>query len=189
VLDCTTPAALGPTVGPRPGWPTHVRVILLSLVGGFLGILGSFVGELQAGGFLLVVFIGAPIIEEALKPIGVFLALVRWPRAMGSRLYRALLCAGAGVVFGLIESAVYVFVYAPDHPDWYPAFRFTIPVALHALASFTVGLGLDWRVPEWVNHGTKPPKRARNFYFAGVTMHATYNTLAVVLTFAGVFDF
>jgi RsiW-degrading membrane proteinase PrsW (M82 family) len=189
VLDCTAPAALAPSISPKPGWSTHVKVILLSLVGGFLGILGSFVGELQAGGFLLVVFIGAPVIEEALKPIGVFLSLVRWPRAMTSRLYRALLCAGAGAVFGLIESAVYVFVYAPDHPDWYPAFRFTIPVFLHALASFVVGLGLDHRVVDWVNHGSRLPRRARNFYFAGVTMHATYNTLAVVLTFAGVFDF
>jgi RsiW-degrading membrane proteinase PrsW (M82 family) len=158
------------------------------LAGGGLGILGSFVGELQSGGFLLVIFIGAPIIEEALKPIGVFLSLARWPRAMESRLYRACLCAGAGAVFGLIESAIYVWVYAPDHPDWYPAFRFTVPVFLHMAASFTVGLGLSWRVVEWVNRGTRLPKRARNFYFAGVTMHAIYNTMAVILALAGVFD-
>jgi RsiW-degrading membrane proteinase PrsW (M82 family) len=189
VLDCTSARAFGGTITPPPDWFTHTRVILLSLAGGVLGIAGSFVGELQAGGFLLLVFIGAPIIEEAFKPIGVFLALACWPRALESRLYRALLCAGAGAVFGLVESAVYVWVYAPDHPDWYPAFRFTIPVFLHALASFTVGLGLDWRVVDWVNHGTRLPKRARNFYFAGVTMHSIYNTTAVVLVFAGVFDF
>lgn len=70
MLDCTSAGALSATISPPPGWFTHTRVILLSLAGGFLGIVGSFVGELQAGGFLLVIFIGAPIIEEAFKPIG-----------------------------------------------------------------------------------------------------------------------
>ena len=169
-------------------WFTHLRVILLSLVGGALGIVGSFFGELQAGGGLLVVFLGAPIIEEALKPIGVFLALVRWPRALTNRLYRAALCAGAGLVFGLIESALYVLAYADEAPDWFPLFRFTVPVALHMAASFTVGLGLDYRVAEWVNRGTKLPKRTRNFYLLGVAMHAIYNTTAVILSLSGVFD-
>jgi hypothetical protein len=187
VLDCTAPGALAPPV--HRSRPVHAWIILLSLAGGILGIGGAFIGELQAGGFLLLPFIGAPVIEEFLKPIGVYLALTRWGYAMGSRLYRASLCAGAGIVFGLIESAVYVWIYAPEHPDWYPVFRFTVPVTLHSVASFTVGLGLDWRVPEWVSHGTPLPGRARNFYFAGVTIHAVYNTSAVVLALLGVFDF
>jgi RsiW-degrading membrane proteinase PrsW (M82 family) len=167
----------------------HAQVIAVALSGGALGIGGSFFGELQAGGALLLIFLGAPIIEEAFKPVGLFLALVRWPQALGSRMYRALLCAGAAVVFGLIESVVYVYVYAPDHPDWYPLFRFTVPVMLHAAASFTVGLGIDRRLPEWVNHGTRLPKRTRNFYLAGVGIHAVYNTGATVLALFGVFDF
>ena len=190
MLDCTVPRALRLDItSARPGWFTHSRIILVSLAGGVLGIGGAFVGELQTGGALLLPFIGAPVIEEAFKPIGLYLSLVRWPRALASRLYRALLCAGAGIVFGLSESTVYVYLYAPDHPGWYPWFRFTVPVALHAVASFTVGLGLDWRVVEWVNRGTRLPKRTGNFYVAGVLLHAAYNTAAVVLAIFGVFDF
>jgi RsiW-degrading membrane proteinase PrsW (M82 family) len=188
VLDCTAAAALR-AVRLRPvTWLTHLRVILLSLVGGALGIAGALAGELQAGGGPLLIFLGAPIIEEAMKPIGVFLALVRWPRALTNRVYRAVLCAGAGLVFGLIESTAYVLAYGDEAPDWFPLFRFTVPVALHMAASFTVGLGLDYRVVEWVNRGTRLPKRTRNFYVLGVGLHAIYNTTAVILALSGVFD-
>jgi RsiW-degrading membrane proteinase PrsW (M82 family) len=164
-------------------------VILLSLVGGAMGIVGAFFGELQSGGGPLLIFLGAPIIEEAMKPIGVYLALVRWPQALTNRLYRAALCASAGLVFGLIESAVYVWIYATDAPDWYPVFRFTVPVSLHMIASFTVGLGLDRAIVRWVNHGGRLPRKTRNFYFGGVAIHAIYNTTAVILALSGVFDF
>ena len=122
-----------------------------------------------------------------------FINLISLPRKswvfVQNRLHIALLCGGAGIVFGLVESAAYVWLYAPDHPDWYPWFRFTVPVGLHAIASFTVGLGLDWRVVEWVNQGTRLPRRTRNSYIAGVLIHATYNTAAAILALSGVFDF
>ena len=135
--------------------------------GGVLGIVGSVFGEIRSGGFLLLPIVGAPVIEEAFKPIGVYLGFVRWPNALKNRLYVALLCAGAGIVFGLLESTMYVFVYARDHPDWYPYFRYTVPVALHAVASFTVGLGLDRGVVDWVNRGAPLPSRTRRFYIGG----------------------
>ena len=155
-----------------------------------LGLGGAFIGELQSGGGLILLpIVGAPVIEEAFKPIGVYLALTRWPFAMANRFYVACLCGLAGIVFGLLESAIYVWLYVPDHPDWFPLFRFTVPILLHATASFTVGLGLNRGVVEWVNAGTRMPRRSRNFYIAGVLIHATYNTIAVALAIGGVFDF
>lgn len=180
-----------PLPRPRPiTWSTHVWVILLALIGGVLGIAGSLFGEVASiGGFFLLPFIGAPIIEEAFKPIGVYLGLARWPNALRNQLYVAILCACAGVVFGLLESTMYVFVYARDEPDSYTYFRYTVPVALHAVASFTVGLGLSRGVVDWVTRGTPIPKRARSFYFAGVTIHAIYNTTVIALAISGVLDF
>jgi hypothetical protein len=163
-------------------------VIALALFGGILGIVGSFLSEVRSGGLLLLP-LGAPIIEEAFKPIGVYLGFVRWPAALTNRLYVALLCAGAGIVFGLVESTMYVFVYATDQGDWYPYFRYTIPVALHGIASFTVGLGLDRTIVDWVNRGAPFPKRTRRFYLAGVTIHGIYNSTAVILAVSGVLDF
>ena len=179
-----------PLPAPKPvTWWTHTRVVFTALFGGVLGTIGSIFGEIRSGGLLLLPIVGAPVIEEAFKPIGVYLAFVRWPEALRNRLYVAILCAGAGIVFGLLESTMYVFVYAHDHPDWYPYFRYTAPVAVHAAASFTVGLGLDRGVVDWVNRGAPLPKRTRRFYIAGVTIHAIYNITAIVLALTGVLNF
>lgn len=188
----TMETSLGhPLPRPRPiTWSTHIWIILLALVGGLLGILGSLLSEFGSlGGFFLLPFIGAPIIEEAFKPIGVYLGLVRWPNALRNQLYVAILCAVSGIVFGLLESTMYVFVYAPGESDSYVLFRYTIPVALHAVASFTVGLGLSRGVVDWVSRATPVPKRARRFYIAGVTIHAIYNTTVIALAVAGVVDY
>lgn len=169
---------------------THVWIVLLALVGGLLGILGSVISELGSiGGFFLLPFIGAPIIEEAFKPIGVYIAMSRWPRALRNQLYVAVLCAISGLVFGLIESTMYVFVYAPEASESYTTFRYTIPVGLHTVASFVVGLGLTRAVVDWVSRGRPLPKRSRNFWLAGVTIHAIYNISAVALEVSGVLDF
>ncbi len=174
---------------PKPTALTHLLVILLALSGGVLGLVGAAFVEVRAGGLLLAAFIAAPLIEEMCKPIGLYLALVRWPQALTGQLYRAVLAASAGVVFGLLESLIYVNVYAPRHPDWYVAFRFSVPVAMHAGASYIVGLGVNRRVVDWVNGRGALPKSSRNFYIAGVAVHALYNIVAVALTIAGPLDF
>ena len=174
---------------PRRATPlTHIAVILLALAGGALGIVGAVIAEIGSGGFLLLIFIGAPIIEEIFKPIGVYLGQVWFSQALRNRIYVALLCALGGVVFGLIESWVYINVYVDDPSDAYTQFRYTVPVALHAAASFIVGLGLTYAVVDWVNGRGKLPKSSRNFYIGGVLLHAVYNTSAVILTVAGVLD-
>jgi RsiW-degrading membrane proteinase PrsW (M82 family) len=162
---------------------------LLAVAGGVLGILGAVITEIGSGGWLLLVFIGAPVIEEMFKPIGVFLGQVWLSQALRSRLYVALLCAVSGLVFGLIESWVYVNVYVDDPSEGYQTFRYTVPVALHATASFIVGLGLTYAVVDWVNGRGKLPMSSRNFYLGGVALHAVYNTGAVILELTDVVDF
>ena len=158
------------------------------MAGGALGIGGAVIAEIGSGGFLLLIFIGAPIIEEVFKPIGVYLGQVWFSPALRNRIYVALLCALGGVVFGLLESWVYVNVYVDDPSDAYTQFRYTVPVALHAASSFIVGLGLTYAVVNWVNGRGKLPKSSRNFYIGGVLLHSIYNTSAVILSVAGVLD-
>jgi RsiW-degrading membrane proteinase PrsW (M82 family) len=189
-LDCTFPLAVRrPSQPKRVRWSTHIWVVLLSLLGGLLGIGGAFISEVGAGGILLGVFIGAPVIEEAFKPIGVYLSLVKWPDALRNQLYIALLCAAAGLIFGILEAIVYLYVYVPDHSARFKLYRLTIPLALHAVASYTVGLGLDRRIVGVVNRGDPLPKRTRNFYLAGVGLHAAFNTGVTILSVAGFVDF
>ena len=159
----------------------------MALLGGVFGILGAVIQEVRGGGFLLLPFLGAPIIEEIVKPSGVYLLLVRWPRLLRGRLHTALLAALAGLSFGVIEALVYVEVYVPDAPSWFVTYRFTLPLFMHAAASFIVGLGINRGLLDWAGSGSPLPKATRNFYLAGIGLHAVFNTVAISLAIAGVF--
>jgi RsiW-degrading membrane proteinase PrsW (M82 family) len=165
-----------------------VFTLAIALLGGVFGIFGAFFQEIRSTNPLLP-FAGGPMIEEAMKPAGVYLLLLRWPHLLRGRLHIAILAALGGIAFGLIESLVYVKVYVDDPSSSFILFRFTVPVALHAIASFTVGLGLQRQMIDWANGTAKFPKRTRNFYVAAVLIHATYNIVAVILTATGVINF
>jgi RsiW-degrading membrane proteinase PrsW (M82 family) len=168
----------------------YVLTVLLAIVGGFLGIIGAIVQEVQSTTtYILLPFLGAPIIEEALKPSGIYLALLWWPRALKSQLFTAVLCALSGLVFGVIESFVYVTLYVEDPSDEFIVFRFSVPLGLHAACSYLVGLGLNQRVIDWAAGRSKLPRASRNLYIAAVALHGAYNTIAVILAISGVLDF
>jgi RsiW-degrading membrane proteinase PrsW (M82 family) len=166
----------------------YVLTILLAFVGGGLGIIGALVQESQSLNFLLLPIIAAPIIEEALKPIGVWIALIRWPQVLRSQLFTALLSAIGGLVFGVIESAVYVLVYVSDPPDWFITYRFSVTLGLHATCSYIVGLGINYKVIDWAQGRSPLPKSSRNYYIAACVIHGVYNLTAMILSIAGVFD-
>lgn len=180
--------SLAEASAPRAGLLRHLLAVLLALLGGAFGIVGAFVQEVRAGGGVLLPFIGAPIIEEALKPLGVYLVLARWPHVLRGRLHTALLTALAGLTFGAIESAVYVGIYVSDASGSFVLYRFTVPLMVHSAASFTVGLGLGRGLLDWAAGRGRLPRAARNFYLAGVVLHAAYNLTAAALTIAGVLD-
>jgi len=125
---------------------------------------------------LLVVFVGGPLIEEALKPAGVYVLLLRWPQALLGRLHTAFLTALGGLAFGVVESLIYVNLYFPDNGSDYVVFRFTVPVLMHVLSSFLVGLGLTRSVIDWAAGRAPLPAADRNYYAAGVLLHAMYNS-------------
>ncbi len=164
--------------------------LTLALFGGVLGIIGALVQEIQSVvsvGLILVV-LGAPIIEEVLKPSGIYILLVRWPHALRGRLHTAFLTALSGLVFGYIESLVYIMVYFPDGSDTFVLFRLTVTPAMHTIASFLVGLGLSTALIDWANGRAPLPKASRKFFMAGIGLHAAYNATAVILSVTGVID-
>ena len=184
--DTTQEAAF--TAADRVGPFGLAFTILVALIGGLLGIVGAVIQEFRAGGFLLLPILGAPIIEEGLKPVGVYLLQVRWPHLLLGRLHVALLAGLAGLTFGIIEALVYVNVYVDDPPGWFVTYRFTLPLVLHTTGSFLVGLGITARLMAWAQGDGPLPKSSRNFFLAAVALHAVYNTAAIGLGIAGVFD-
>ncbi len=170
-----------------PLW--YVFAILVAIAGGVLGILGAIIQEVRAGGFILLPIVGAPIIEEALKPAGVYILLARWRFVLRNQVFTAFLSALAGLTFGIIEAFVYVEVYADNPPDWFVTYRFTLPLVLHTTGSFIVGLAINRSLVDWAQGRAPLPKATRNLYLTAMALHGTYNTAAMALSLAGVFDF
>ncbi len=92
------------------------------------------------------------------------------------------------MVFGYIESLVYITVYFPESGDTFVLFRLTVTPAMHTIASFLVGMGLSTALVDWANGRAPLPKASRQFFIAGIGLHAAYNTIAVVLSVTGVID-
>ncbi|HLF72260.1 MAG TPA: PrsW family glutamic-type intramembrane protease [Dehalococcoidia bacterium] len=175
---------LTPRVQTRLGLGLLVFTVSIALLGGVFGILGAFFQEIRSYNLLLP-FAGGPMIEEAMKPAGVYLLLLRWPQLLRGRIHIAVLAALGGIAFGLVESLVYVKVYVDDPSSSFILYRFTVTIALHAIASFTVGLGLSRTMVDWANGTAKFPKRTRKFYVYGVLIHAAYNIAVTILSLTG----
>lgn len=191
---CGAPAAAGPAAEseslPATAASDLARIglqalaVTLALLGGALGLIVAAFQELRSFD-LLIVFVGGPLIEEALKPAGVYVLLLRWPQALLGRLHTAFLTALGGFAFGVVESLIYVNLYFPDNGSDYVVFRFTVPVLMHVSSSFLVGLGLTRSLIDWAAGRAPLPAAARNYYAAGVLLHAMYNLTAVILELSG----
>lgn len=131
-------------------------------------------------GSLLVAFAGAPIIEDALKPLGLY-ALLAWrPASLGGRLRTGFLSGIAGLTFGLVESTLYVWVYHAEHTQAFVVYRYTATVALHALWSFILGFGINRRLLASI--WGEAPFLSGNwaFFVVPMALHSLYNMGATV---------
>lgn len=153
--------------------------VILALLGGILGIVGAIQSELWAT-FSLVTVITAPVAEELFKPFGLYLILILWPGTLKTQLATAGLSALGGLAFGLVESGVYLTVYVSDPSPSYAAFRLTVPIAIHVLASFIFGLGLNRKFLVSLAQG-RPSGRNWMFFVGAFAVHAIYNATVMAL--------
>jgi RsiW-degrading membrane proteinase PrsW (M82 family) len=160
------------------GW--RLLAPLVAAVGSVVGLVGAAFEESQHG-ILLGPFIAAPIIEEALKPSGVFFLLAKRPNLLSSRAYTAFLAALGGLTFGIIENIIYLKVYFPEHSYAAALVRWTAGLALHTSASFIVGLGINSKLVAAAK-GEIPLFSANKRYFIiPMVMHSAYNIAGVLL--------
>lgn len=153
---------------------------LVAVAGGIAGLVGSAVQELLHGG-LLGPFVAGPMIEEALKPSGLYFLLVKRPLVLSSRPYTAGLAALAGLTFGVVENFIYLYLYFPEHSRLLELIRWTAGLALHTSASFIVGLGINQNLIA-AARGEIPLFSANKRYFViPMAIHSAYNIAAVVL--------
>ena len=127
--------------------------------------------------------------EEGLKPSGVYLLLGKWPHLLRSRLYTAYLAALGGLSFGIAESIIYLTVYFPEHSAGLVLYRFTVPLAVHALASFIAGFGINQRLLASVRGEVPFLSGNWKFFIAAIALHAVYNIGATVASLSGLLKF
>ncbi len=176
MVDSSGPFDIPEEAPPANKW--RVLAPLIALGGGVVGLVGSAIEEALRGGFLGP-FVAGPMIEEALKPAGVYFLLARWPRILGNRLYTAFLAALGGLTFAIIENIIYTEVYFPEHTSEMVVFRYTAGLALHTGCSFIVGFGINQKLTASVKGEIPFLSANKRFFVIPMVIHSIYNILAV----------
>ena len=152
---------------------------LIAAVGGIFGVIGAIIQEWSQAS-LLVAFVAAPMIEEVMKPSGVYLLLVRWPRVLTSRLFTALLAAVGGLSFALVENIIYLQFYFPEHTQTLVLFRYSACLAVHGVCSFILGFGINQKLLASVRGEIPFLKGNKKFFFIPMIIHSLFNIMAVL---------
>ena len=159
---------------------SHVLAFTMAAVGGVFGILGAIIQELSQGSLLLA-FIAAPMIEEVMKPSGVYLLLVRWPKTLTSRLYTALLSAVGGLSFAVIENVIYLQLYFPVHTQTLVVFRYSACLTMHIICSFILGFGINQELLASVRGEIPLLRGNKRFFFIPMIIHSLFNIVAMLV--------
>jgi RsiW-degrading membrane proteinase PrsW (M82 family) len=158
----------------------YVLAPLLALAGGCFGIFGAFITEILHAS-LFSAYVVAPIIEEGLKPSGVYLMAAKWPRVLRNQLYTALLAALGGACFALVENLVYLNIYIKDPSSQIVIWRYTVGLAVHTVCSFIFGWGINRKLIASINGETKFLSYGKRFFITAVVLHAVYNITVTIL--------
>ncbi len=157
-----------------------VLALLLALAGGIFGAFGAAYNEALHGA-ILAAYIGAPMIEESLKPSGLYLMLAKWPRVLRNQLYTAGLAALAGVTFAIIENLIYLNIYIDEPTPPIILWRYTACLGMHALSSFIFGLGINRNLIASVRGERKFLSCGKRFFISAMALHSAFNIAATVL--------
>src|SRR5262245_4447924 len=98
-VEAPPPSAVEITADERLWWDWVAVVV--AVLGGVLGVIGAVFQEIVNSGGIFGVVVAAPLIEEAMKPAGVYLLLIKWPQALRSQLHTAVLTALGGLSFAV----------------------------------------------------------------------------------------
>lgn len=163
----------------------YILAPLIAITGGLFAILTASVEEIKYIGFFGP-FIAAPLIEETIKPTGVYFLLAKKPLALRGQHYTAFLTALAGLSFGIIESIMYISGgrQSLSVGNWqlFVIWRFSVCLVLHTGCSFIVGHGINQRLLASVKGDIPFLQGNWKFYVIPMVVHALYNISVTVLT-------
>ena len=166
----------------------YILAPLIAITGGIFGILTAAAEEIKYIGYFGP-FIAAPIVEEAIKPVGVYILLAKKPAALRGQPYTAFLSSLAGLSFGIVESVIYVMLPTQGdllkNRELFVIWRFTVCLLLHAGCSFIVGHGINHRLAASIRGDIPFLKGNWKYFLTAMSIHAAYNITVTVLSFLG----
>jgi RsiW-degrading membrane proteinase PrsW (M82 family) len=157
----------------------HLLAPFAVIVGGVLGVLGAIFQEILYGSFFAA-FVGGPMIEEVMKPAGVYLILAFKRSVLKRRIYTALLAGLGGLSFGVIENLIYLNLYFPQHSQNLAIFRYTAGLGLHTITSFILGFGINEKLLQSVRGEIPFLKGNWKFFIIPMVIHSMFNIAMVI---------
>ncbi len=116
-----------------------------------------------------------------MKPAGVYLLLVWWPKVLTSRLFTALLAALGGLSFAVVENILYLQFYFPEHTQALVLFRYSAGLTMHVASSFILGFGINQKLLASVRGEIPLLKGNKKFFIIPMVIHSLFNIMAVVV--------
>jgi RsiW-degrading membrane proteinase PrsW (M82 family) len=153
---------------------------LIALGGGVLGVLGAFFQEATRGSILMV-FVAGPMIEEVMKPAGVYLLMAYKPEVLNKRAYTALLAALGGLSFAVIENLIYLQIYYPEHTRALVVMRYSAGLPMHNHTSIILGFGINRRLLASIKGEIPFLQGNAKYFIIPMVLHSLYNITVVIL--------
>jgi RsiW-degrading membrane proteinase PrsW (M82 family) len=140
---------------------------------------GAIIQELLQAS-LLIAFVAAPMIEEVMKPAGVYLLLAWRPEVLSSRLYTAFLAASGGLSFAVIENIIYLQFYFPEHTQALAVFRYSACLSMHVVSSFILGFGINQKLLASIRGEIPLLSGNKRYFIIPMVLHSLFNIMVTI---------
>ncbi|HEY4675045.1 MAG TPA: PrsW family glutamic-type intramembrane protease [Candidatus Bathyarchaeia archaeon] len=172
--------------GKKPKVGMLVAFIISATAG--LGIAFLLQTALTPLGDVALIVLIAPLTEEPVKAIGMFIVVFLLWKAIPNRRYGAALGAASGLGFGIAESILYIYGFiVRNSPVEDIAVRILVTPFMHPLWSAFVGIGVFALIAKKSNPKGSSLTLPLIFLFLGMLNHIIWNSIATALSSAGYF--
>jgi RsiW-degrading membrane proteinase PrsW (M82 family) len=150
--------------------------LALSLAGVLPAVFWAFLLEQNLG--YLYGFLAAGPVEEVLKPLGVYVALIFLPNIPRKSFLVVVFSIICALLFASIENYVYLHFYFPKHPPELAHFRWRYCTLLHIVCSTTYSFSILKNIAYFVQKSEKKPSLV--FPLVAMTVHNLYNIIVTI---------
>lgn len=163
-------------------------LLVTLIISATLGLVIAFLLQvaLTPVGMEVLTVLFAPLTEEPVKAIGMFVVIFFVWKVVPNRRYGAALGAASGLGFGVAESILYIYNMAlANYPAEYIVVRIIMTPFMHPLWSAFVGIGVFAFVSRKSKSGGASLTLPLMFLLLGIINHIIWNSISIGLSSLG----